>query len=395
MAGRSRVVPMAACRAPLRVAPQQQQQPVGCVGAWRLGTGVTTGERQGARCRQPLLVRASGAEGGADSIKQKVAWSTATLIDNRPVNAESNLRALSLSVTDAVRRLEGRNFNGRQEQPRWLDMYQHPGSYVHVRFMRSGDDADDAQYTATDLLRADLDKVVESMSMQMAERQLSPDAPPLFCISTSPSTVHEKSGALDASIIEVLVDSRGPDPFSMRLAGLPPGAQLEVSQVIGRGYGSIFQEEIGLMSSMEAKRDLLLVAIGTQGIAPIRAVLDWIPVQAHATSQKVTLVYEVENAQSAAYVAEWDAWRAAGVNVIPVYKDALSEDELDELVPLLSTLFERPGGLAGVIGSNVGEAVVLMSGPKGMANAALSKMFVNEGVKAEHLLFCDFFSRPY
>jgi len=48
-------------------------------------------------------------------------------------------------------------------------MYQHPGSYVHVRFMRSGDDADDAQYTATDLLRADLDKVVESMSMQMAE----------------------------------------------------------------------------------------------------------------------------------------------------------------------------------------------------------------------------------
>jgi len=59
-------------------------------------------------------------------------------------------------------------------------------------------------------------------------RQLSPDAPPLFCISTSPSTVHEKSGALDASIIEVLVDSRGPDPFSMRLAGLPPGAQLEV-----------------------------------------------------------------------------------------------------------------------------------------------------------------------
>ena len=83
-----------------------------CVGAWRLGTGVTTGERQGARCRQPLLVRASGAEGGADSIKQKVAWSTATLIDNRPVNAESNLRALSLSVTDAVRRLEGRNFNG-------------------------------------------------------------------------------------------------------------------------------------------------------------------------------------------------------------------------------------------------------------------------------------------
>ena len=39
-------------------------------------------------------------------------------------------------------------------------MYQHPGSYVHVRFMRSGDDADDAQYTATDLLRADLDKVL-------------------------------------------------------------------------------------------------------------------------------------------------------------------------------------------------------------------------------------------
>jgi hypothetical protein len=87
----------------------------------------------------------------------------------------------------------------------------------------------------------------------------------------------------------------------------------------------------------------------------------------------------VENAQSAAYVAEWDAWRAAGVDVIPVYKDALDEADQDDLVPLLSTLFERPGGLASVIGGDVAEAVVLMSGPKGMANAALSKMFVNEG----------------
>lgn len=57
----------------------------------------------------------------------------------------------------------------RQEQPRWLDTYQHPGSYVHVRFMRAGDDAADVTFTATDLLGNNLDKVVENMSMQMAE----------------------------------------------------------------------------------------------------------------------------------------------------------------------------------------------------------------------------------
>ena len=51
---------------------------------------------------------------------------------------------------------------------------------------------------------------------------------PLFCITTSPSTVMEKSSSLSASIIELLVDTRGPDEFSVCLAAMAPGAQLEV-----------------------------------------------------------------------------------------------------------------------------------------------------------------------
>ena len=121
---------------------------------------------------------------------------------------------------------------------------------------------------------------------------------PLFCLTTSPSTVMEKSASLSASIIELLVDTRGPDLFAVQLAAMAPGAQLEVSQVLGRGYGSMFDEEVGLMSSMEDQRDLLLVAMG-EGIAPIRAALDWVPVQAHATRSSVTLVYEADSPRCA------------------------------------------------------------------------------------------------
>jgi len=288
-------------------------------------------------------------------------WSTATLIENSPANAQGNLRAITLSVADAVVYMDGVRFNRRQEQPRWLDSYQHPGSFVHARFQ------------PTD--------------------QNDPGTPkyPLFCIATSPSTVLSKSVSLDASIIELLVDTQGPDDFSVKLAATAPGALIEVSQVIGRGYGSIFDENIGLMSSMEEKQDLLLVASGVAGIAAIRAVLDWVPVQAHATEQKVTLVYEAESPRSAAYVASWDEWRNAGVNLVPVFK----EDNNEDLVPLMAALIERPNGLAGLLGgADLGKVSVLLSVAKGIRSAALSKLMINEGVRPECMLFCDFYGKP-
>ena len=50
-------------------------------------------------------------------------------------------------------------------------------------------------------------------------------------------------------------------------------------------------------------------------MGPLRAALEWTPIQAHATANPVTLFYLVQCQQSAAYLADWDQWRAAGVSV--------------------------------------------------------------------------------
>lgn len=69
-----------------------------------------------------------------------------------------------------------------------------------------------------------------------------------------------------------------------------------------------------LCSSLQEQRNILALAIGLKGIAAIRAVLNWAPVQAHATSHKVTCYYVTKSPSSAAFLAEWDQWREAGVS---------------------------------------------------------------------------------
>ena len=49
-------------------------------------------------------------------------------------------------------------------------------------------------------------------------------------------------------------------------------------------------------------------------MGPLRAALEWTPVQAHATANPVTLFYVAQGQQSAAYLADWDRWREAGVS---------------------------------------------------------------------------------
>lgn len=95
--------------------------------------------------------------------------------------------------------------------------------------------------------------------------------------------------------------------------------------------------------------------------------------------------------RSAAYVASWDEWRNAGVNLVPVFK----EDNNEDLVPLMAALIERPNGLAGLLGgADLGKVSVLLSVAKGIRSAALSKLMINEGVRPECMLFCDFYGKP-
>lgn len=56
-----------------------------------------------------------------------------------------------------------------------------------------------------------------------------------------------------------------------------------------------------------------MIGMGARGMGPLRAALEWTPVQAHATANPVTLFYITQCQQSAAYLADWDQWREAGV----------------------------------------------------------------------------------
>jgi hypothetical protein len=62
----------------------------------------------------------------------------------------------------------------------------------------------------------------------------------------------------------------------------------------------------------------MFVADG-QGIAAARAALQWDPVQAAATRQPVIVAYIAGSPQSAAFMTEWDSWRASGATIIAVY----------------------------------------------------------------------------
>jgi len=196
--------------------------------------------------------------------------------------------------------------------------------------------------------------------------------------------------------MQVLVDRDGNEQ-DQEMALLGPGKLLQVSNVVGRGFCSLFNSYVGLMSAMEESRDLLLIGkpacascltwhppanvaaqaavnsdlscsptektlqahgvssaqltmcqgwlvllleyscaalwghlscergmtcliaikearvsvgsldegaagAGSQGIAPLRAVLEWTPVQAAATAHHVTLIYLCSSPSEAAWI---------------------------------------------------------------------------------------------
>lgn len=111
---------------------------------------------------------------------------------------------------------------------------------------------------------------------------------------------------------QLLVSASG-DEDERRLASLGPGSLIEASQVLGRGYCSLFSSHVGLLSALEEARPLVLIAAGPRGVAPVRAALSWTPVLAHATAHRVSLFYLADSPASAAYLVEWDGWRDAGV----------------------------------------------------------------------------------
>jgi hypothetical protein len=68
-----------------------------------------------------------------------------------------------------------------------------------------------------------------------------------------------------------------------------------------------------LLLLLQAGRSLLLVGAGAHGLAPVRALLNWQPVLAHASSHPIAACLLTHCPGGAPFVAEWDTWREAGV----------------------------------------------------------------------------------
>lgn len=66
---------------------------------------------------------------------------------------------------------------------------------------------------------------------------------------------------------------------------------------------------------------MIIVASGAAGIGTARAAICWDALAASATERPVVVVYIVDAKQSAAFMLEWDSWKAMGVHLFPVYVD--------------------------------------------------------------------------
>mmetsp|Transcript_13018 Transcript_13018/g.32942 ORF Transcript_13018/g.32942 Transcript_13018/m.32942 type:complete len:365 (-) Transcript_13018:151-1245(-) len=327
-------------RAPLRAlstgAPRPSRPPVRCVAAGSPGAGEGAST---STARQPATL----------------TWSPATVVENRAESADGVVRTLVLSVEDEVPYLDGRKRKHVQQRARWIDSYKQPGQKVSLRFPD-----------------AEGDKPLTTLA-----------------IASSPYQTHAKSADFAAGIIEVLVE-HGANEAGERLANLSPGAELQVSNVMGMGFGSLFNKDVGLAQTLEDGKSILMIAQGTEGIAPIRSALESASVQAHATEYPVSLVYLCKNRGSAAYLKDWDVWREAGINVKTVYfveeeeggTDMVAEEAVDKLA---FTIYNSENGLAGTIGGNPADCTVLMAGMEGKVALSISRRLVEDGVPRDQI----------
>jgi len=321
--------------------------------AMRIGGGAASrpGAREAASLAIPGRARCSARRRDARSraaLEDKdLTFNTTTVVENRPASADGVLRTLLLSVDDDVRQLSGRKFGSipsleRLENPRWIDAFNQPGQYVIAR------NAEGAK-----------ERVV---------------------LASTPYDAHKDSAFLSASKVQILVDRN--NTGGLNLGNLAPGDQFESSEVLGRGFQSLFHEEDRLGLSLEEGKNLVLVAGGT-GIGPIRAVADWAPVQAYAgNGHVVSLFYHYESLESAAYVDEFQSWREAGIHVRPCQgKDAsVIEGEL----------FDQKGEVRSTIVKPDTDPSFLISGFPGKVTARLSRLLSNNGISGNRVFYCDF-----
>jgi hypothetical protein len=289
-------------------------------------------------------------------------------VSNSAADADGSLRTLLLSVADAAEPLSARRgTSAARATARWLDGYRCPGQHIDVGLCAAGEAGGPA---------GDGD---------------APPPPPLSAsshpLSCSPYDARRDSAALDAALIELLIDRDA----HAALGALAPGALVSVGPVRGAGFAPLLEraDDAGLAAALEAGRRLLFVGAGADGWGAVRAALDWAPVAAAAGGGpgRVAAVLVAKDARAAPYVTAWDGWRAAGVDVRPTYTDAPPGDALALEAALFSALFGAGGAAAAALTGDDG--VVLMAGVPGRVAAAIARRLADEGCGADRILFPD------
>jgi len=291
--------------------------------------------------------------GGKDEAEQAMTWNNAIVIENKEASVDGTMRTLVLSVTDEQMMSLQRSNRSRRDA-RWLDGFTNPGQQVAVKCQGGGE----------------------------GEPQGVADM--LFTLSSSPYETRMSSAALDAAIVEILVNRNDSSPWQERMSHFKPGTEIQVSNVIGTGYSSLFDSSLDLQSTLKMGKPLILVSVGPQGLAAARSAMAWTPVQAHASSNKMALIAQIENQTSAPFLVEYDDWREAGSVVKTIACSSSDSFEMEELIKL--ALFSEEVGIRGV----ARDAVVGLSGVPGGLAAHLIKTLTRIGFSGSNLLLADF-----
>ena len=293
------------------------------------------------------------------ALNTDMKFQEATVVKNEAASLDGNVRLLTLSVADDVEMLYGRKSN-KMEGEKLCDSFTMPGQFVALKRKETG---------------------------ALCSH--------LFSLASSPYESHRDSYGIDASMIQIGVDALHGGADDKAIAVLGPGAELDVSQVIGRGFASLLGSSSSIPSAIESGSPMLLIGIGNRGLISLRPLLNWTPVLAHAGSKKVSAIYLTKNSQSAAFLPGWDLWREAGIDFTPIYSEIydpeLPTNKDESLYLLEKALFLRPGGLSSLCSGPPSSCTVVIAGASGELASLLVKKLSSAGVQSDSILFCDFF----
>lgn len=150
------------------------------------------------------------------------------------------------------------------------------------------------------------------------------------------------------------------------IAALPAGATVRTTKAQGKGFPI----------DRAASRDLVLVATGS-GISPVRSVIEAVRAR-RPDFGKVSLYIGARTPRAFAYREEWDAWRAAGIDVFPV----VSRPEDSGWTGLTGYVQTHLGGV------HLSTAIAFLCGQKAMVEA-VKKALAEQGM-APDSVFLNF-----